>query len=254
MCDSVSREALNRVLEFSSVTFGYERGAPNALHDVSFSVQVGQTTFLIGENGAGKTTLMRLALRDLRPSAGSVRVGSLTHGRVGYCPQLFSLPPHVSLRRYLAYLCWLKGVPRRSVSAEVDRAIEMVDLTGCADKKLGQYSGGMARRAGLAQALLGSPSLLLLDEPTAGLDPANRVEIRATIAAIGNDHTILVSTHLADDIRHTVPDARVLALVAGELTFDGRLSTAHGQAPVVVGPYMSDAEAALLGILSGGAR
>lgn len=165
---------------------------------------------LLGPNGAGKTTLIRVLATVARPTSGSVSLldsdlidqKSLrdVRRRLGYLPQQFGYYPRFTVREFVEYFAWLKEMPPRSVPLAVDRAIERVGLIDRADEKLKRLSGGMLRRAGVAQAIVNDPDLLLLDEPTAGLDPEQRVAFRELLRTVGVDACVLVATHLVEDV------------------------------------------------------
>lgn len=165
---------------------------------------------LLGPNGAGKTTLMRVLATIAKPTSG--RVSVLGHDlrdhrslrdvrrRIGYLPQQFGYYPRFTVREFVEYFAWLKEMPPGSVPTAVDRAVERVSLLDRADDKLRKLSGGMIRRVGIAQAIVNDPEVLLLDEPTAGLDPEQRVDFRRLLREIGVDVCVLVSTHLVEDV------------------------------------------------------
>ncbi|MFW6204032.1 MAG: ABC transporter ATP-binding protein [Actinomycetota bacterium] len=165
---------------------------------------------LLGPNGAGKTTLMRVLATVAKPTSGSVTVlGSdlsdqralrEVRRRLGYLPQQFGYYPRFTVREFVEYFAWLKEMPADDVPTAVDRAIDRVGLTDRADDKLKKLSGGMLRRVGIAQAIVNDPDLLLLDEPTAGLDPEQRVDFRELLRAVGVDACVLVATHLVEDV------------------------------------------------------
>ncbi len=192
-----------------TVRYGRRRAVRTALDGVDLDLYTG-VHGLLGPNGAGKTTLMR-ALATMMP-ATSGRVALLGHdagderGRreirrgLGYLPQAFGSYPRFTVREFVEYFAWLKEVPGAQRAVAVARAIDRVGLADRADSKMKSLSGGMLRRAGLAQALVNSPGVLLLDEPTAGLDPEQRVSFRRLIREIGTDATVLISTHVVDDV------------------------------------------------------
>ncbi|MFW5899177.1 MAG: ABC transporter ATP-binding protein [Jiangellaceae bacterium] len=165
---------------------------------------------LLGPNGAGKTTLMRVLATVATPTSGRVTVlGSdlsdqrslrEVRRRLGYLPQQFGYYPRFRVREFVEYFAWLKEMPADDVPTAVDRAIDRVGLTDRADDKLKKLSGGMLRRVGIAQAIVNDPDLLLLDEPTAGLDPEQRVDFRELLRSIGVDACVLVATHLVEDV------------------------------------------------------
>lgn len=165
---------------------------------------------LLGPNGAGKTTLVRVLATVLTADAGSVRLlgrdvqdrrGRIeVRRRLGYLPQQLGYFPGFTVREFIEYMAWLKEVPAARVPAAVDQALGRVDLADRAGSRMRTLSGGMLRRAGIAQAIVNTPELLLLDEPTAGLDPEQRVGFRTLLRELGQDATVLVSTHLVEDV------------------------------------------------------
>lgn len=185
---------------------------------------------LLGPNGAGKTTLMRVLATVLAPTSGMAQLLPDPAGgrspslreirrRLGYLPQQFGWYPRFTAREYVEYLAWLKEMSSASVPLAVDRALERVGLSERADEKLKTFSGGMIRRVGIAQAIVNDPAVLLLDEPTAGLDPEQRVLFRTLIRELGQDTCILVSTHLVEDVGAACDD--VLVMESGRLVFSG---------------------------------
>lgn len=184
---------------------------------------------LLGPNGAGKTTLMRVLATVANPTSGDVSV--LGHERfshenlrdvrrrLGYLPQTFGYYPRFTIREFVEYFAWLKEVPADKLPLAVDRAIERVGLTDRADDRLKKLSGGMIRRVGIAQAIVNDPEVLLLDEPTAGLDPEQRVEFRELLRTIGVDACVLVSTHLVEDVATAC--STVTLMNEGRIVFRG---------------------------------
>ncbi|MFJ6846040.1 ABC transporter ATP-binding protein [Streptomyces griseoluteus] len=175
---------------------------------------------LLGPNGAGKTSLIRVLATVGRLSAGRVellgrdsgspRERSWIRGRLGYLPQEFGFYPAFTVREFVAYVAWLKEVPADRVPAAVERAVRRVGLADRADAKMRTLSGGMVRRVGIAQAVVNDPSLLLLDEPTAGLDPEQRVEFRELLRELGTSATVVVSTHLVEDVAAACTEVTLL--------------------------------------------
>ena len=179
---------------------------------------------LLGPNGAGKTTLIRSLATVLKPVAGKLTLlgtgdqRSLRR-RIGYLPQDFGYYKRFTVREFVEYLAWLKEMSKKDIPGAVQWAIERVGLADRADAKLKTLSGGMVRRAGIAQAIVNSPDILLLDEPTAGLDPGQRVRFRELIGELGHDSCVLVSTHLVEDVAAACDD--VVLFAAGKLVFQG---------------------------------
>jgi ABC-2 type transport system ATP-binding protein len=195
---------------------------------------------LLGPNGAGKTTLVRAIATVLRPAGGTLTVlGRTVNGKldlralrrqIGYLPQEFGYYRRFTVREFIEYIAWLKEVPSAEVPGAVQRAIERVGLTERADHKMKTLSGGMRRRAGIAQAIVNDPRVLLLDEPTAGLDPDQRLQFRALLRELAGDTCVLVSTHLVEDVAAACTD--VVLIDEGQLVFQGTpadLATAGGE-------------------------
>ncbi|HET6860273.1 MAG TPA: ABC transporter ATP-binding protein [Streptomyces sp.] len=165
---------------------------------------------LLGPNGAGKTSLIRVLATVAAPVAGQVRLlggdvsghreRSAVRRRLGYLPQEFGYYPGFTVREFVAYVAWLKEMPADGTPEAVEQAVERVGLGDRIDAKVKSLSGGMVRRVGIAQAIVNEPDLLLLDEPTAGLDPEQRVEFRALLRDLGSASTVIVSTHLVEDV------------------------------------------------------
>lgn len=208
------------------LTQGYK--ATEVIHELDIEVGHG-VTGLLGPNGAGKTTLLRTLCTLQRLRGGSLTVlglnsarhpdARLIRARIGYLPQSFGYYPSFSVRDFVEYAAWLKKVPRDSVRDKAAAAIAAVGLSDRAGAQLRSLSGGMLRRAGIAHAIVHDPGLLILDEPTVGLDPEQRIELRSLVRSIGRDASVILSTHLVEDVR-AVAD-QVLVLDQGRLVFDG---------------------------------
>jgi ABC-type multidrug transport system ATPase subunit len=191
-----------------------------ALQQLSLRCEPGMLG-LVGPNGAGKTSLMRMIATLLEPTEGTVRWNGQdirTHGQalrqvLGYLPQDFGIYPEFTGRQFLRYLAAMKGLPSGLLNQRVDEVIEMVNLEQEADRKLPTYSGGMKQRIGIAQALLNDPELLIVDEPTAGLDPAERVRFRTLLASLTRNRIIILSTHIISDVEAAA--SRLLLLQEG---------------------------------------
>ena len=180
---------------------------------------------LLGANGAGKTTLMRMLCGILTPTSGTITYDGLDVSEeeyraiLGYLPQDFGYYPDFSGRDFLLYMAALKGLSKESAKKRVNELLELVSLTDVAKKKIKTYSGGMKQRLGIAQALLNNPQILILDEPTAGLDPKERVRFRNLIADIGKENIVNLSTHIVSDIDRIAD--RILMMNNGKLVFNG---------------------------------
>ena len=210
-------------LELEGLTKVYKD--KTALDDVSFSFTPG-IYGLLGPNGAGKSTMMNLISDNLTPSKGRVlldgrgidELGSEYRKLLGYMPQQQGFYESFSARMFLVYMAELKGLRKKEAKKQIENLLEIVHLSHVADKKIGGFSGGMKQRVLLAQALLGDPKLLILDEPTAGLDPKERVNLRNYIHQLSQNKIILLATHVVSDVE-SIAD-RILIMKAGELVAD----------------------------------
>lgn len=217
------------LLEFKNVNKHY--GRKYALKNFSYKFQPG-IHGLLGPNGAGKSTLMNLITNNLSPDKDSGEIlwnGSATQklGRnyrqkLGYMPQQQEIYPTVTAGRFLGYMASLKGIPKKQAMAEIKDLLSKVELSDCADKKIGGFSGGMKQRVLIAAALLGNPQLIIMDEPTAGLDPRQRVIIRNLINNLGNEKIILIATHITSDIEDIAD--KIIMIKEGELISEGTVS------------------------------
>lgn len=214
------------------------RGGVEALRGVDLEIEQGMFG-LLGPNGAGKTTFLRIVAGLVNPSGGRVRIGELDPTRepdrtrlkemLGYLPQEFGVYPELSARSFLDYLAILKGLADpRERRRRVDEVLELVGLSTVANRQLKEYSGGMKRRVGIAQALLNDPQLLIVDEPTAGLDPEERIRFRNLLADLAGNRLVLLSTHIVEDIGQTCREMAVLH--RGRILFRGTPGELAGRA------------------------
>ena len=202
----------------TGLTKVYPKGTVPALNNVD--LEIGRGTFgLLGPNGAGKTTLIKVLSTQMAPTAGQVRIGawdlqrnrSEVRRRLGYLPQHFGAYPQLTAWEFLDYMDRLAAGRRRfGRRARVRRALENVGLFDARDRRTGTFSGGMMRRLGIAQAIVGDPEILIVDEPTVGLDPEERIRFRGILARLSRDRTILISTHIVGDVSSTCDDLAVL--------------------------------------------
>ncbi len=212
-------------LHLDDVGFRYE-GGHDALENVTLKLERG-IVGLLGPNGAGKSTLMRILATLAKPSRGRVQWNGEDTARrpdplrrtLGYLPQDFGVYPMLSAREFLAYLSAVKGVSAKSAAARVDACLAQVGLADVADRRLGEFSGGMHQRVGIAQALLNDPKLLIVDEPTVGLDPEERLRFRHLISDLAADRLVILSTHIVSDIEASASSLAVMA--KGRLLFSG---------------------------------
>ncbi len=219
------------------------RGGVQALSGIDLTIPSGMFG-LLGPNGAGKTTLMRILAGILRPSGGSIHVGeydgNTEKGRtaikriLGYLPQDLGMYPDLSAREFLDYIGILKGMDNSQARQKrVAELLEVVSLSNVANRKLKTFSGGMKRRVGIAQALLNDPHLLIVDEPTAGLDPEERIRFRNLLSDLGGNRTVLLSTHIVEDIAQTCQKLAIMK--SGKVIFQGTTTDLAGETRGKVG-------------------
>jgi len=209
------------MIEVSNLTKRYARHT--AVDGVSFHVERGEILGFLGPNGAGKTTTMRILTCFLPPTDGTARVAGYdvfddpmeVKRRVGYLPETPPLYPDMEVRSYLDFVAKIKGVPARTRKARIDQAIEKCQVGDVRDKLIGKLSKGYRQRVGLAQAILHDPQVLILDEPTAGLDPKQIIETRELIRGLGGEHTIILSTHILPEVEMTC--GRVVIIAKGKV-------------------------------------
>ena len=195
---------------------------------------------LLGVNGAGKTTLMRMLATLMKPTTGSITWDGedifAMEGRyrslLGYLPQDFGYYPDFSVFDYLMYIATLKGIRPAVAKVRVKKLLRQVGLTEARHKKMKTLSGGMKRRAGIAQAMLNDPKILILDEPTAGLDPSERIRFRNLISELSEDRIVLLSTHIVSDIAYIADD--ILLMKDGQLAISGTAETLIASMPETV--------------------
>src|SRR3989441_9500267 len=243
------------MIEVEGLTKRY--GPTLAVSEVSFEVRKGEVLGFLGPNGAGKTTTMRVITGYLPPSAGKVRVAGVdvveepleAKRHTGYLPESPPVYPDMTVVEYLAFVARIKGVPRGEVKKRVDEVCEKCAITDVRDRQIGKLSKGYRQRVGLAQALIHNPDVLILDEPTAGLDPKQIIETRELIKHLAGDHTIVLSTHILPEVSQTCQ--RVIIINKGHIvasdTPDNLTARLRGSATmyIQVDANGSDASSAL---------
>ena len=193
------------------------RGGVQALRGVNLALKPG-VLGLLGPNGAGKSTLMRILATITQPSAGRVvwndsdiaREPDALRGVLGYLPQDFGVYPNLSAIEFLDYLAAVKGIPADAARRRISELLALVNLADAAKRPLGGYSGGMRQRVGIAQALLNDPKLLIVDEPTAGLDPEERVRFRNLLSELSGERIVILSTHIVSDVEAVATEIAIL--------------------------------------------
>ena len=202
-----------------------------AVDRVSFSLSEG-ITGLLGANGAGKTTLMRMMTGILVPTSGEITADGIAvqteeyRSLLGYLPQDFGYYPEFTAKEFIKYIAALKGLEKRHAKRKTDELLEVVGLSEAANKKIKTFSGGMKQRVGIAQAIVNDPKILILDEPTAGLDPKERVRFRNLIAEIGKNTIVLFSTHIVSDIDSIAKS--LLMMRDGQIIYEGAWDKEQG--------------------------
>ncbi|MFO0666100.1 MAG: ABC transporter ATP-binding protein [Polyangiaceae bacterium] len=226
-------------------------GGRAAVRDLSFSVEKGQLVGFLGPNGAGKSTTMRILAGSLSMTSGTVKVGGCdvatdpygAKAQIGFMPEAVPLYPEMRVVEYLRFRAELKGVARSLRTARVGGAMEKAIVTDYATVPIGKLSKGYKQRVGLADALLAQPPLLILDEPTAGLDPNQIREVRAVLRALGEDHTVLLSTHILSEVEASC--SRAIVINRGKLVTDDTIDglRAKGAATALALTLSGDAQA-----------
>ncbi|MBF0161641.1 MAG: ABC transporter ATP-binding protein [Magnetococcales bacterium] len=224
------------MIEISDLTRNY--GPTKALDGIGFQVQRGEVMGFLGPNGAGKTTAMRILAGILAPTEGSVHVAGLdmianpvaARSKIGFLPESPPIYDEMTVREYLTYLAALRQVPKAKVRSAVEHTMERCGLKHTADRLLRNLSKGYRQRAGIAQAIVHSPEVVILDEPTVGLDPIQIREIRQLIRELGGEHSVLLSTHILPEVRVTCNRVAVInqgRIVAND-TLEGLEQKASG--------------------------
>ena len=224
-------------------------GSRTAVDGVSIVLKPG-VYGLLGANGAGKTTLMRMICGVLEPSSGQIRadgksidqLGEKYYDRLGYMPQNFGYYPDFTAREFLLYMAAVKSIDKKRAGERADELLSTVNLTKMAGKKIRSFSGGMKQRLGIAQAELNDPELLILDEPTAGLDPKERVRFRNLISDLARNKTVILSTHIVSDVSY-IADT-ILLMKNGRFILTGSVDEVTGSINGMVWETVTDEQTA----------
>lgn len=234
-------------LELQNVSKQY--GQKRAVDDVSVRLEPG-VYGLLGANGAGKTTLMRMICGVLRPTSGTIllngkkmeSLGEQYYAQLGYMPQDFGFYPDFTAREFMLYMAAVKGLAGNTAKKRTENLLQMVNLSDVANKKIRSFSGGMKQRLGIAQAELNAPSILVLDEPTAGLDPKERVRFRNLISDFAKQKIVILSTHIVSDVSY-IADT-ILMMKDGRFLLQGSMETVTGSMAGKVWEVLADERAA----------
>ena len=241
------------MIEIENVSKRY--GSVRALEDVSLRMEGSGILGLLGQNGAGKTTLINILTGYLAPTSGRALLDghdplmepAEAKRRLGYLPEQPPLYDEMTVREYLRFVAALKGVAAKAIPAHVDEVMELTGLTSMRGRLLGHLSKGFRQRAGMAQALCGDPDVLVLDEPTVGLDPRQITEIRTLIHTLGKNHAILFSSHILSEVQQLCD--HVVILDQGQVKLDAALAQLGAPEDVTVLLTVDAPEAAVLGRL-----
>jgi ABC-2 type transport system ATP-binding protein len=198
-------------------------GAARAVRDITFKVDKGEIVGFLGPNGAGKTTTMRMLTCFMAPTAGTARIAGFdilensldVRRNIGYLPENAPLYPEMTVRDYLVYVAQLRGVPKSKRAERLEAALDAGKLEDRADSLIRKLSKGYKQRVGIAQSVIHDPPVLIMDEPSSGLDPRQRVETRQFIKSLAKDHTIILSTHILPDVQETC--SRVVVINSGRV-------------------------------------
>lgn len=226
-------------------------GSVQALTDFSLEIESGGVFGLIGPNGAGKTTLMKILATLERPSSGTILLDGVDIVRkpnymknvIGYLPQDVAVYPNLTAHEFLSYVASMKGLSKKSSSQQIDELLDILHLTSAKKRRLSTYSGGMRQRVGIACALLGDPQVIIVDEPSVGLDPEERIGLRNLFGQLAQERIVLLSTHIIPDIETTA--TRLAVIQNGRLLY-------HGAQQELVNQANGNLESAYLKLIHGG--
>jgi ABC-type multidrug transport system ATPase subunit len=231
------------ILSCKNLALGYEGN--RVISDLSFTVNTGDYLFVVGDNGSGKSTLMKILSTLIKPSEGtcSLEGKNITKNpdtmrkALGYLPQDVAVYPNLTAPEFLGYIASLKSLKSNEAKKQINNLLEIFNLTPYKKRRLSDYSGGMRQRVGISAALLGDPRVIIVDEPSVGLDPVERINLRNLLMDMAKDRIVILSTHIISDIEST---ANKLALIQkGDLVF-------HGTSAEFTADTKGDMEAAYL--------
>ena len=216
---------MNNSLKVENICFNYKQN--NILNNISFEYNSTGVIALLGPNGAGKTTLMNILVGLLSPKSGVAQLNNVdilknnkySIENIGYLPQNFDIYDNVTGLDFLSYVCDCKNISKNDKNKEIDKVVDKFNLSSVINSSFKKYSGGYKRRLGIAQAMIGNPKLVVVDEPTVGLDPEQRFEFRQYLSNISDETIILISTHIVEDIEYYC--RKILMLNNKEIGFDG---------------------------------
>jgi len=223
---------MNNKLSVENINFSYSK--KKVLKDISFSCNNGITSIL-GANGAGKTTLIKVLTGIKKPLTGKVLLNaenllcySNKNNIIGYLPQNFDTYDNITGYDFLSYVCDIKNVNSKDKKQYIEQAVQQFNLEKVISKNIGNYSGGYKRRLGIAQAVIGNPNIVIIDEPTVGLDPEQRLEFRHYLSEIGKERIVLISTHILEDVE--LYTNNILIINEGSIIFNGNTNEAIAKA------------------------
>ena len=205
------------MIQVSNLTKQY--GNHTAVDHLSFTMESGQIHGFLGPNGAGKSTTMNMITGCLSPTGGDVWLDGVNvfdepekvKGKIGYLPEIPPVYPEMTPREYLSFVAGLKGISRKEIPAAVEKSMEATRITSMADRLIANLSKGYRQRVGISQAILGDPEIVILDEPTVGLDPRQILQIRALIKELGEKHTVILSSHILSEIQAVCDHITIIA-------------------------------------------
>ena len=224
----IGKSAAHEMITATNLSKHY--GKTVALRDVSFSIAKGEVVGFLGQNGAGKSTTMRILTTFLPPTSGDATINGKSilrdadsiRGLIGSLPETPPLYPEMTVREYLTFVAQIKHVEKKRLEQSVSQVLEQCSLNNVQNSHCGKLSKGYKQRVGIAQAIVHKPPVIILDEPTSGLDPAQIVEIRALIKSLGEHHTVILSTHILQEVIEIC--SRVIMIHRGGVVLDGSLS------------------------------